>query len=72
MDTKTARRKTDTLQKLLNSFGQVFENCFVTDRQKQLFDEFKIEVLAEADAEICHAENMEDIETNKYLIESKN
>jgi hypothetical protein len=65
LDIATAKRRTSTLQLLLGIVGKVLGEYFVTAAQRQRFEDFKIDVLAEADSEICHASNMGQIEERR-------
>lgn len=70
MDLAAAKRNTNTLQLLLGIVGKVLAEYFVTDAQKQRFEDFRIDVLAEADSEICHAENMAQIEKRREIVKT--
>lgn len=59
-----SRREDSTI--IIRFFQNYLNSLAITQSQKQLMDDFKWNFLAEFDAEICHQENMVQLEETKH------
>jgi hypothetical protein len=64
MNIEEAEKKTNELDRLLQAYGGLIEECFIDDAQKLRWEDFKIEVMAIADSEISFARSTAIIEAN--------
>ena len=62
MTIRTAKIKTEMLNSLLITFSDIIEPYCISKEQTEVMKNFRIEMLAIADAEISYAENMKRIE----------
>lgn len=62
MNIEQAEKLTNELDRLLQAYGPLLEDCFIDELQKQTWNDFKINILAIADSEICFAQNIQRIE----------